>query len=220
MRLFLFLLLFPFCAMNANAASVKLGAGMPAQTQTPTMLRPSNTEITCTENSDCRFFEECVGLKCVKICQPNPCAKGKHCIPTGPDQPHTYKCVECVYHDDCPSGYECVKGFKCAKKDPCRQAVCSPGAPFCIPEPYKSLPYTCVQCTDDTHCPPIGGLSRKCVNNFCLFNIDGNIPAPSVPAPVPAEEPYEYADENGEEYDDGFDGYDPRNINDDNGYYE
>lgn len=81
---------------------------------------------------------------------------------------------------------------------------------FCIPVPYQSLPYTCVQCTDDTHCPPVGGLSRKCVNHFCLFNIAGNIPSsepvspePDVqeqPAPVQEEIQPSPADEYGEYY--------------------
>lgn len=170
---------------DGSARSVKLGDPSASGSTNPTMVRPSNEQITCTENSDCKFSEECVGLRCVKICNPNPCIDGKFCIPTGPEEPHTYKCVDCLYHEDCPEGMECVKGFKCAKKDPCREAVCSPGAPFCVPVPYQSLPYTCVQCTDDTHCPPVGGLSRKCVNHFCLFNIAGNIPSPEPVSPEP-----------------------------------
>lgn len=180
-RLIVFVLLSVLHCSGAFAAAVKLGAGNASASSKPSVLRPKNTEISCTENSNCHFSEECVGLKCVKICRPNPCIGGKHCVPTGPEEPHTYKCVECVYHEDCAEGYECVKGFVCAKKDPCREAICSPGAPFCVPEPFKSLPYTCVQCTDNSHCPPVGGLSRSCVNHFCLFNVAGNIPQPTAP---------------------------------------
>ncbi len=195
-RFFIAAVLSFFCMTEVSARVVKLGDTSTSAPANPTMVRPSNQQITCTENEDCKFSEECVGLRCVNICKPNPCIDGKFCIPTGPEEPHTYKCVDCLYHEDCPEGLECVKGFKCAKPDPCRDAVCSPGAPFCVPVPYKTLPYTCVQCTDDTHCPPVGGLSRRCVDHFCLFNVAGNIPqdAPSseAPADMTAAEETEY----------------------------
>ena len=119
------------------------------------------------------------------LCTADTCITGKYCVPAGPETPHRYKCVECFRNAHCPQGMECTESFSCAKIDPCRQAVCSPGAPFCVGIPYKTLPYTCVQCTSDAHCPPVGGLTRRCVDHFCLFNVPGNIPAPN-PASAPS----------------------------------
>lgn len=189
-------------AVPAEARTVKLSDMIAGGTNMPNKKMrgaEKNAQITCTDHKDCPFYEECVGLRCVNVCTADTCITGKYCVPAGPETPHRYKCVECFRNAHCPQGMECTGSFSCAKIDPCRQAVCSPGAPFCVGIPYKTLPYTCVQCTSDAHCPPVGGLTRRCVDHFCLFNVPGNIPAPN-PASAPsvqknAEEIY---GENGE----------------------
>ncbi|MBR1946324.1 MAG: hypothetical protein IJ846_08565, partial [Alphaproteobacteria bacterium] len=94
----------------------------------------------------------------------------------------------CVINAHCEKGMYCERDYTCKKIDPCIDAVCSPAAPHCMPKPYKSLPYTCVQCLEDSHCPPVAGLSRRCVDGYCLFNVEGNIPAQQKAEKVPEKE--------------------------------
>ena len=176
--------------------------------------RYANQEISCFENSDCSFDTECVALRCERVCKYDVCPSGSFCVPAGERKPHEYKCVRCVIDMHCPQNHFCDRDFTCKKADPCEKAVCSPAAPFCMPKPYKSLPYTCVQCLDNTHCPPVAGLTRRCVDGYCLFNVDGNLP----PDPAAKQQPAspedrgkdvydeydddEYIDEYGDGYDD------------------
>ncbi|MCQ2965762.1 MAG: hypothetical protein MJ250_03365 [Alphaproteobacteria bacterium] len=138
-------------------------------------------QIPCETNDECPFGKECVASICIEICTKNLCSEGKYCLPT---KTHNYRCVNCLRNNHCPDKLECnKKTYECEQPDPCKKAICSPGAPFCIPEPYQSLPYTCVQCTSDEHCPPIGGVVRHCIQNFCLFEGQS---APAVVAPPSA----------------------------------
>lgn len=162
--------------------------------------------ISCLENKDCAVNQECAALQCVGVCENATCTDGLHCAPAGENRPHEYQCVECAAHGHCPDGMLCTVNYTCQKPDPCKDAVCPPAAPFCQPKPYKTLPYTCVQCETDEHCPPVAGLTRKCVDGYCLFNVEGNIPAQkriSEQQAAPAAQPPDRdAGEYGEEYDD------------------
>ena len=139
-------------------------------------LKGEMPEISCLSNGDCPFDRECVALRCLDVCTKDTCSEPKKCI-AHKKRPHEYMCVDCVYDSHCEKGFECSRDtFTCVEKDVCRDAVCSPAAPYCIQVPYKTLPYTCVQCLTDEHCPPVAGLSRSCIDNFCLFNVENNIP--------------------------------------------
>lgn len=132
------------------------------------IVKKTVQQIPCNTNDDCPFGKECIASACIEICTKNLCSEGKYCLPT---KTHNYRCVNCLRNNHCPNNLECnKKSHDCELPDPCKKATCSPGAPFCIPEPYKDLPYTCVQCTLDEHCPPIGGVIRHCTDNFCLFD--------------------------------------------------
>lgn len=208
--LLLFLPLCLICCRTADAAVYKLGQ----KPQKKMSFGSGRSEtvasgISCLENKDCDTDQECVTLQCVNVCQNATCSDGLHCAPAGKEKPHEYRCVECSSHKHCPEGMLCTVHYTCQKPDPCKDAVCSPAAPFCRPKPYKTLPYTCVQCETDEHCPPVAGLTRKCVDGYCLFNVEGNIPAQKqIPEAQtdPAEQPPqqdagEYEDEYyGEEY--------------------
>lgn len=131
----------------------------------------------CLSTDDCPFTQECVALECRSVCYPESCPSGKRCT-AFKSKPHVFQCVDCLKDAHCPDGLVCSpETFTCEKDDPCRKAVCFQDAPYCVPVAYKTLPYTCVQCTEDSHCPPVAGLSRSCVKNSCLFNVAGNIPA-------------------------------------------
>lgn len=189
------LLLTLFCAASADAKVVKLGdmvnagrQGANARALGGGQIKPT---ISCFENGDCAADQACRSLQCENVCKSNTCPTGKHCVPAGNDAPHEYLCAQCANNYHCPQGMICGADHFCTEPeavDPCLNAVCPPAAPYCTPQPYQSLPYTCVQCTENSHCPPVAGLSRSCVDGFCLFNIDGNIPARQQPAaaPVPA----------------------------------
>lgn len=170
-------------ASDAAAKSMKVGAmidnyGNNAQSNRRILpqSRNASAEKACLTNEDCPFDRECVALRCLHVCTKDTCIKGKYCI-AHKSKPHVYQCVECVISRHCPKGMECSpKTLTCVEKDVCRDAVCSPAAPYCIQVPYKTLPYTCVQCLTDEHCPPVAGLTRSCVDNYCLFNVENNIP--------------------------------------------
>ena len=181
MNRLLFLALFLFTIpFDVSARSMKLG-DMASQSQNMRLdsgrKKSKIMEISCFENTDCPFHQECVALRCESVCKNSICAQGSYCIPAGKDTPHEFKCVECAVNAHCPKGFVCGAGYKCEKPDPCLNAVCSPAAPFCMPKPYKTLPYTCVQCLENSHCPPVAGLTRSCVDGYCLFNVEGNLPA-------------------------------------------
>ena len=183
-----------FCAANADAKVVKLGdmvnggrQGVNARAAGGGQIRPT---ISCFENGDCAADQACRSLQCANVCKSNTCP------PAGSDAPHEYLCVQCANNYHCPQGMICGADHFCAEPeavDPCLNAVCPPAAPYCTPQPYQSLPYTCVQCTENSHCPPVAGLSRSCVDGFCLFNIDGNIPARQQPSADGEDD--EYGDE-------------------------
>lgn len=178
----LILLLLTANASDVAAKSMKLGDmidnrnAMNSRRITGPSVRPAQRETACMTNEDCPFQQECVALRCLDVCTPDTCIKGKYCVATK-DKPHQYQCVECAANAHCPKGFECSpKSLSCVKIDVCRDAVCSPAAPYCIQVPYKTLPYTCVQCLTDEHCPPVAGLTRSCIDNYCLFNVENNIP--------------------------------------------
>lgn len=177
----LFLALFlSAIAFDASSRTVKLGdmAGQQRQQSLGGMRGKSSPvgEISCFEDDDCSEDQECVALRCENVCKNSTCVGETYCLPTGKEKAHTFKCVECVVNFHCKNGMICGKDRTCIKPDPCINAVCSPAAPYCMPVPYKTLPYTCVQCLADEHCPPVAGLSRSCVDGYCLFNVEGNIP--------------------------------------------
>lgn len=218
-KLWLFVFCLIFCPADSYAKAVRLGnSGANARNtnQKSVVSTPAAAEISCFENQNCSVEQECVALRCVSVCTKDTCLAGKYCVAAGEENPHTYKCVECVRDFHCPDGFVCGPGYTCRKRDVCKGAVCSPAAPFCVPEPYESLPYTCVQCLDDSHCPPIAGLTRRCEKGYCLFNVEGNgltMPQPSAqkpqaetaPPPVPqdqVEEGFEDEDEEDEYYED------------------
>ena len=181
--LFIFLSLFLFSS-EGSARAVKLGS---KTNQRSSLVVPGQTGavsvgISCFDNDDCSYDKECVALQCVDVCKNASCLSGTYCAPAGEDKPHQYQCAQCVVNSHCPEGMFCDRDYTCKYPDPCADAVCPPAAPFCQPKPYKTLPYTCVQCTQDDHCPPVAGLTRKCVDGYCLFNIEGNIPASAQPA--------------------------------------
>ena len=180
MKKFLFLALFFLTYSGSGFAAVyKLGAsgGNPIPINMNGQGR-GNIEIkSCLDNDNCSNDEECVSLRCEKICRPDSCPNGKICTSAGDENPHQIKCVECRINRECKQGMYCDNDNKCKEVNPCLYAVCSPAAPFCTPKPYKTLPYTCVQCLENEHCPPVGGLTRSCVDGFCLFNVKGNIPS-------------------------------------------
>ncbi|MBO4519915.1 MAG: hypothetical protein J5787_01780 [Alphaproteobacteria bacterium] len=207
-RLILFLLLLSF-PIEGYAGVVKLGDAMNNKNRKLFKSEEKKSlyagqEISCFENSDCPFDRECVALRCESVCKNVSCDEGTHCVPAGKDKPQEYKCAECATNKHCPPGLFCDKDYTCKRPDPCLKAVCSPAAPFCMPKPYKTLPYTCVQCLENEHCPPVAGLTRSCVDGYCLFNVEGNFPAGKTPPPVnqetPAEEEFEEVYE--EEYED------------------
>lgn len=149
---------------NCFARSARLGESQSRFSIVKKVAR----QIPCDTNEDCPFGKECVASACIEICTKGLCAEGKYCLPT---KTRNYRCVNCLRNSHCSDKLVCNKNtYECEQPDPCKKAVCSPGAPFCIPEPYKNLPYTCVQCTLDEHCPPIGGVVRHCIQNFCLFD--------------------------------------------------
>ena len=160
------------------ARAVKLGQkGMQQnKVKSASVVSAGTVSVSCFENEDCPYDKECIALQCVDVCKNSVCLDGTYCAPAGKDKPHQYQCAECVVNFHCPDGMFCDRDYKCKYPDPCRDAVCSPAAPFCLPKPYQTLPYTCVQCTQDDHCPPVAGLTRRCVDGYCLFNIEGNIP--------------------------------------------
>lgn len=180
MKSFLFLALF-LCSFSSqgNAAVYKLGAsggGGPVPINLSGQKKVQVNVKICVDNSECAVEEECVNLRCESVCkEEDVCPAGMYCVPKGDEEPHQFKCVECRINRDCQQGMYCEKDHTCKKIDPCLNAVCSPAAPFCTPEPYKTLPYTCVQCLENAHCPPLGGLTRSCVDGFCLFNVTNNI---------------------------------------------
>lgn len=169
-----------FNVSESAAKAVKLGdmINQPQVTNKRVRVKGAQpaAEISCLTNEDCPFDRECVALRCMDVCTKDTCITGKECIAVR-SKPHQYLCVDCVFDRHCKEGLECSKEtFTCVKRDVCAAAVCSPAAPFCVPKPYKTLPYTCVQCLEDEDCPPVAGLARSCVDYFCLFNIEGNIP--------------------------------------------
>lgn len=209
-KLWLFVVCLIFCPADSYAKAVRLGASGANNrnvNQKSVSSKPAVPEISCFENQNCNADQECVALRCVSVCTKDTCLAGKYCVPAGEENPHTYKCVECVRNFHCPDGFVCGPGYTCQKRDVCEGAVCSPAAPFCLPEPYETLPYTCVQCLDDSHCPPVAGLTRRCEKGYCLFNVEGNGPVkaqPSkagaeTPAVVPSVPPEQTADEFGDE---------------------
>lgn len=181
------------CAADADAKVVKLGDMVNGGRQGVSTRAPVGGQIkpviSCFENGDCAADQACRSLQCENVCKSNTCPTGKHCAPAGSDAPHEYLCVQCVNDYHCPQGMVCGADHFCAEPeavDPCLNAVCPPAAPYCTPQAYQSLPYTCVQCTENSHCPPVAGLTRSCIDGFCLFNIDGNIPAQQQPAAATA----------------------------------
>ena len=194
-RFILVLLLLSF-PTEGYSRSVKLGDSINQKNRklfdTGKKSLYAGQEISCFENKDCPFDRECVALRCESVCKNSICAKGTYCVPAGKNKPHEFQCVQCAVDFHCAKGLFCDKDHTCKKVDPCINAVCSPAAPFCIPEPYKTLPYTCVQCLENKHCPPVAGLTRSCIDGYCLFNIEGNLPKeqmPSIENPnLPAEE--------------------------------
>lgn len=135
------------------------------------------TVKSCLSTDDCPYTQECIALECRSVCYPESCPSDKRCT-AFKSKPHVYQCVDCLTDRHCPDGLVCSQDtFTCEKPDPCKKAVCFQDAPYCVPVAYKTLPYTCVQCTEDSHCPPVAGLSRSCVKNSCLFNVAGNIPS-------------------------------------------
>lgn len=195
------------CAADADAKVVKLGDMVNGGRQGVSTRAPVGGQIkpviSCFENGDCAADQACRSLQCENVCKSNTCPTGKHCAPAGSDAPHEYLCVQCVNDYHCPQGMVCGADHFCAEPeavDPCVNAVCPPAAPHCTPQAYQSLPYTCVQCTENSHCPPVAGLTRSCIDGFCLFNIDGNIPAQQQPAAATATDAgYGEYDEYGEE---------------------
>ena len=174
----LFLALFLYAVpFDAEARVLKVGDPS-SQRHQPTLERKSGAgvEISCFEDDDCSDAQECVALRCESVCKNSICSSKKHCIPAGQEKPHSFKCVECAVDYHCSDGFFCNSEHVCEKKNPCLKAVCSPAAPFCMPKPYKTLPYTCVQCLENEHCPPVAGLTRSCIDGYCLFNVEGNIP--------------------------------------------
>ncbi len=161
------------------SAVVRLGDSPSKIKQTKQFRTPSRKseliEVACLENKDCSYDKECIALKCESVCKHALCDEGLYCGPAGQEKPHEYDCYECATHAHCEKGMYCDKDFTCQKPNPCRNAICSPAAPFCSPKPYDKLPYTCVQCLETEHCPPLGGLTRSCIDGFCLFNVEGNI---------------------------------------------
>ena len=194
------------CAADADAKVVKLGDMVNGGRQGVSTRAPVGGQIkpviSCFENGDCAADQACRSLQCENVCKINTCPTGKHCAPAGSDAPHEYLCVQCVNDYHCPQGMVCGADHFCAEPeavDPCANAVCPPAAPHCTPQAYQSLPYTCVQCTENSHCPPVAGLTRSCIDGFCLFNIDGNIPAQQQPAAATATDAgYGEYDEYGE----------------------
>lgn len=176
LTIFLCLLIAP---SDGSARAVKLGSKANQQPKLDFSSQTSSVNasgISCFENDDCPYDKECVALQCVDVCKNGSCLAGTYCAPAGEDKPHEYQCAECVVNFHCAEGMFCDRDYTCKVPDPCTDAVCPPAAPFCMPKPYKTLPYTCVQCTQNDHCPPVAGLTRSCVDGYCLFNIEGNIP--------------------------------------------
>lgn len=168
--------LFLFSVSDADAKVVKLGDMSQRPESMAVKMKNKKRALSCLENTDCPFDRECVALQCENVCKNALCPERTYCVPAGKDKPHTYQCVQCVVDIHCEKGLFCDKDYTCKKKDPCSTAVCSPAAPFCLPVPYETLPYTCVQCLENEHCPPVAGLTRRCVDGYCLFNVEGNIP--------------------------------------------
>ena len=199
-------------AADAEAKSLKFGTMIDnygTNAQNDRRIRPQGfrqpAEKSCLTNDDCPFDRECVALRCLHVCTKDTCVSGKYCI-AHKNKPHVYQCVDCVISSHCPKGMECSpKTLTCVEKDVCRDAVCSPAAPYCIKVPYKTLPYTCVQCLTDEHCPPVAGLTRSCVDNYCLFNVENNIPRQTgAPDSLPqTEEDFPYEEDDGEYDSDG-----------------
>ncbi|HBO58334.1 MAG TPA: hypothetical protein DD624_00260 [Alphaproteobacteria bacterium] len=199
-------------AADAEAKSLKFGTMIDnygTNAQNDRRIRPQGfrqpAEKSCLTNDDCSFDRECVALRCLHVCTKDTCVSGKYCI-AHKNKPHVYQCVDCVISSHCPKGMECSpKTLTCVEKDVCRDAVCSPAAPYCIKVPYKTLPYTCVQCLTDEHCPPVAGLTRSCVDNYCLFNVENNIPRQTgAPDSLPqTEEDFPYEEDDGEYDSDG-----------------
>lgn len=168
------------------------------------------SSISCFDNADCADNQECVALQCENVCKNSICLTGTYCIAAGQERPHEFKCVQCVIDAHCSKGLFCDTDHTCKKEDPCKNAVCPETAPYCLPEPYKTLPYTCVQCMTDEHCPPVAGLSRSCIEGNCLFNIDGNIPqkfrekVPEKTVPVEPDPVQSYG-ESADDYENGYD---------------
>ncbi|MCQ2914972.1 MAG: hypothetical protein MJ247_07250 [Alphaproteobacteria bacterium] len=191
---FLLFLMFSFCVSLSSECFAKTRKLMDGDNmngaQSPLKLKRKAEKI-CESNNDCEYNQECVGLMCMHVCTKDTCPSNKFCIAVK-SVPHEYRCVRCYSNKHCPKGFICSKEtFDCEKEDPCKRSVCSPGAPYCIPVPYKTLPYTCVQCLEDSHCPPVAGLSRSCVDNYCLFNVEGNIPNKNAVKEEVVEEDYE-----------------------------
>lgn len=186
-KLWLFVFCLILCPADSYAKAVRLGnsgannRNVNQKSVSPKLAVP---EISCFESQNCSDDQECVALRCVSVCTKDTCLAGKYCVAAGAESPHTYKCVECARDFHCPDGFVCGPGYTCQERDVCKEAVCSPAAPFCVPEPYETLPYTCVQCLDDSHCPPIAGLTRRCEKGYCLFNVEGN----GLTKPLPAKE--------------------------------
>ena len=185
-RFFILALLFFLFPSEGNTRATKLGdANQTTQrsfgNQASSIVR--GAAVSCLETDDCPYDKECVSLQCESVCKIDSCSEGTHCAASSAE-PHKPQCVECTEDIHCPRGMFCGK-HTCKKLNPCLNAVCSPAAPFCKPEPYQSLPYTCVQCLENSHCPPVAGLTRKCVDGYCLFNVEGNLSAPKqTPAPA------------------------------------
>ena len=185
-KYFIFALFVFFMPDEGYSRAVKLGD---MHQKNPTIGGGANrsvvSSVSCLETADCPYDKECVALQCENVCKNDQCSPGTHCT-VFQDDPHKPKCVECISNFHCSQGMFCDQDFICKKINPCLKAICSPAAPFCMPEPYKTLPYTCVQCLEDSHCPPVAGLTRSCVKGYCLFNIEGNIPVQKQDQSVPA----------------------------------
>ena len=98
-KFLIFVLCLSFFPSDSFARVVKLGEKGNKQSRVNVSSRSTSVRasgISCLENKDCKYDQECVALQCVNICKNATCLEGTYCAPAGKDKPHEYQCAECV----------------------------------------------------------------------------------------------------------------------------